>query len=83
VPSTADAFVKLMELQAAGKIRHIGVSNFGVQQLTEALATGATIAVNQVCYNLLFRGAEFEIIPFCREKDIGVIAYSPLLQVRS
>ena len=47
--------------QREGKIKHIGVSNFGVQQLKEALATGVTIACNQLCYNLIFRAAEFEI----------------------
>ena len=69
-----------MSLQAAGKIKHIGVSNFGVAQLREALATGVTIAVNQLCYNLIFRAIEFEILPFCVEHGIGVFAYSPLMQ---
>ena len=37
-------------------------------------AQGATIATNQVCYNLLTRAVEFEVIPFCAEHNIGVIA---------
>ena len=79
-PPTERAFRELMSLQAAGKIKHIGVSNFGVAQLREALATGVTIAVNQLCYNLIFRAIEFEILPFCVEHGIGVFAYSPLMQ---
>ena len=80
VPPTTRAFKDLMRLQEAGKIKHIGVSNFGVEQLKEAMATGVKIAVNQICYNLLFRAAEFEIIPFCLEHGIRIIVYSPLQQ---
>lgn len=80
VPPTTMAFQQLMKLQAQGKVKHIGVSNFGVTQLQEALATGVKIAVNQVCYNLIFRAAEFEIFPFCEEHGIGTFAYSPLMQ---
>jgi len=46
------------------------VSNFGVNQLKEALASGVKIAANQLCYNLIFRAVEMEIIPFCRENNI-------------
>ena len=71
---------ELAALQAEGKIGHIGVSNFGVKQLTEALATGATIATNQLVYNLGSRMIEHEVLPLCAANDIGVIAYSPLMQ---
>ena len=80
VPPSQRAFLDLMELQKEGKIKHIGVSNFGVRQLADALETGVTIAVNQLAYNLLTRAVEFEILPFCRQRGIGVLAYSPLLQ---
>jgi aryl-alcohol dehydrogenase-like predicted oxidoreductase len=76
----ADAFATLMALQREGKIRHIGVSNFGVKQLTEALATGAEIAANQLAYSLLTRSIEPEIMPLCREKGIGILPYMPLMQ---
>lgn len=66
VPDTASTFAALKRLQDAGKIKHIGVSNFGKTQLQEALATGAKIVSNQVCYNLIFRAVEFDILPFCR-----------------
>eukprot|EP00966_Prymnesium_polylepis_P145622 3363667-Prymnesium_polylepis.1 len=48
VPPAQQAFVDLLALQSEGKVRHVGVSNFGVQQLEEALATGVRLAVNQV-----------------------------------
>jgi diketogulonate reductase-like aldo/keto reductase len=48
VPPTTSAFNQLMQLQREGKVKHIGTSNFGVSQLTEAMATGAKISVNQV-----------------------------------
>ena len=51
--SVEDAFDTLMSL------RSIGISNFGVRQMEEALATGARIDVNQLCYNLLSRAIEF------------------------
>jgi len=80
LPTAAEAFGTLMELRKEGKIRHIGVSNFGVQQLTEALATGADIVVNELAYNLLARAIEDRIAPFCRERGVGIIGYMPLMQ---
>ena len=75
-----DAFGTLADLKAEGKIRAIGVSNFGVEQLTKALATGAPIVSNQLCYNLLSRAIETSIVPFCREQGISIITYMALMQ---
>ena len=75
-----EVFAVLGDLQAEGKIRFIGVSNYGAQQLREAAATGVQISVNQVCYNLLSRAIEFEILPACERMEIGVIGYMPLQQ---
>lgn len=79
-PSVPDAFATLMRLRQAGKIRHIGVSNFGVAKINEALAAGAEIVVNELPYSLLTRAIEIEILPFCREKGIGVLGYLSLMQ---
>lgn len=79
-PTVEDAFDTLIKLQKEGKIKYIGVSNFGVGQLTEAINTGAEIAVNELPYNLLMRAIEAEILPFCKEKSIGILSYMPLLQ---
>lgn len=75
-----DAFATLAALKAQGKIRAIGVSNFGVQQLSEAIEAGVPIAVDQLYYNMVSRGIEVEILPFCRRAGIGVMAYMPLQQ---
>jgi aryl-alcohol dehydrogenase-like predicted oxidoreductase len=60
-----------------GKVRHIGVSNFSVDQLRRA-ETIAPVETLQPPYSLLTRGIEGDLLPYCREKDIGVIVYSPM-----
>jgi aryl-alcohol dehydrogenase-like predicted oxidoreductase len=67
----------LSDLIAAGKIRYAGVSNYDVPLLQEALNT-LQITSLQPKYSLFFPEVENEILPFCREHDIGVVAYSPL-----
>ena len=78
--SVEEAFATLRDLKKEGKIRAIGVSNFGIQDLGEALGTGTEIDVNQMHYNMLSRGIEVDITPLCIEKKVGIIAYMPLLQ---
>jgi myo-inositol catabolism protein IolS len=78
--SVEEAFATLQELQRQGKVRAIGVSNHGVRQLGQVLATGAPIVSNQLCYSLIARAIEFEILPFCRSRGIAVMAYMPLMQ---
>jgi len=80
LPSVPDAFATLMRLREQGKIRHIGVSNFGVAKLDEAMGTGAEIVANELPHSLLTRGIEWEILPYCREKNVGAIGYMALLQ---
>ena len=74
---TLEAFTLLRE---RGSIRHYGVSNFDVGDLEEASALeGSTdIATNQVLYNLEHRGVEWALLPWCRERTIPLMAYSPL-----
>jgi aryl-alcohol dehydrogenase-like predicted oxidoreductase len=79
-PCVSEAFATLKELQSAGKIRHIGVSNFGIAKLDEALATGAEIVVNELPYSLLMRAIELEILPHCAGRRVGVIGYMALMQ---
>jgi aryl-alcohol dehydrogenase-like predicted oxidoreductase len=80
VPSVPDAFQTLERLRQAGKIRFIGVSNFGVAKLSEALATGVEIVINELPYSLLTRAIEIEILPFCRDQGVGVLGYMSLMQ---
>jgi diketogulonate reductase-like aldo/keto reductase len=67
-------------LRSRGSIRHYGVSNFDVDDLTEAqtLPGGLGVATNQVLYNLEQRGIEWALLPWCRERGLPVMAYSPL-----
>jgi diketogulonate reductase-like aldo/keto reductase len=67
-----------------GKIRHHGVSNFGLDDMQQwtGLAGGKTVATNQILYNLSRRGPEWDLIPWCRERGIPIMAYSPIEQGR-
>ncbi|MDX1388577.1 MAG: aldo/keto reductase [Acidobacteriota bacterium] len=77
--ATYEAFVALRD---AGKIRHYGVSNFDVREMeaSERLPAGEGVASNQVLYNLDRRGIEGRLLPWCQERDVVVMAYSPLDQ---
>jgi diketogulonate reductase-like aldo/keto reductase len=68
------------QLRAAGKIRAWGVSNFNVGQMEDLLRVpdGRRCATNQVPYSLNNRHIERELLPWCREHNIPVMAYSPL-----
>jgi aryl-alcohol dehydrogenase-like predicted oxidoreductase len=67
----------MAELKDEGKVRHIGVSNFDVTQM-ERIGAIAPVETLQPPYNMLNRGVEEEILPYCGENDIGVIVYSPM-----
>ncbi|MGW6476052.1 aldo/keto reductase [Streptomyces nigra] len=78
---TLAGFTDLME---AGKIRYWGVSNLDVADMTElaTLPGGDAVAVDQVLYNLSRRGIEWDLLPWCREAEVAVMAYSPIEQGR-
>jgi diketogulonate reductase-like aldo/keto reductase len=78
---TVDAFTQLVE---EGKIRRWGVSNFELSDMEELLAIpgGSAVACNQVLYNLSRRGVEFDLLPWCQEHNIPIMAYSPIEQAR-
>jgi aryl-alcohol dehydrogenase-like predicted oxidoreductase len=67
----------LVELKEQGLVRHIGVSNFSVEQLRRAQAI-APVETLQPPYSLLDRSAEREILPYAERGGIGVIVYSPM-----
>jgi diketogulonate reductase-like aldo/keto reductase len=81
VEETLEAFVRLRE---QGKVRHYGLSNFDSTALQEAdrAPGGAEIAVDQVLYNLERRAIEWDLLPWCQERQVAVMAYSPLEQGR-
>ncbi len=74
---TVEAFEKL---RSEGKIRRWGVSNFGVEDMGELLATenGSSCATNQVLYNLENRETEFDLLPWSQRNKIPIMAYSPV-----
>ena len=75
-----EGLAALLKAQQQGIIREIGVSNFGIGTLEIARECGVNIVANEFGYNLISRGMEKEILPYCRERSIGVFAYSPLMQ---
>jgi len=76
---TLEGFERLLR---DGKIRHYGVSNFDRADMAEwaALKGGETVAADQVLYNLSRRGPEWDLLPWCRERGIAIMAYTPLGQ---
>jgi len=78
----AETVETLERLVEDGKVRRWGVSNIDVPELEEiaALDGGKNLAGDQVLYNLKQRGVEFDLIPWCGERGIPVMAYSPLEQ---
>ncbi len=78
---TLDAF---QTLQQSGKIRSYGVSNFAVKEMEAAIRQpgGSGITTNQVLYNLMRRGIEWDLLPWCRQHQMPIMAYSPIEQGR-
>ena len=72
-----EGWTTLVELKESGLVRHIGVSNFDVEQLRRARAI-APVETLQPPYSLVNRGVEEEILPFAEREGIGVIVYSPM-----
>ena len=74
---TVEAFEELVR---AGKIRQWGVSNFDVDDMNEltGLPGGVGVATDQVLYNLRRRGIEYDLLPWCRQHRMPIMAYSPI-----
>jgi len=70
------------DLKRAGKIRHWGVSNFDTDDMEDlvGLREGANVQTNQVLYNLVRRGLEFDLAPWSRQRGMPLMAYSPVEQ---
>jgi aryl-alcohol dehydrogenase-like predicted oxidoreductase len=71
-----EAWAAFAELKEQGLVRHIGVSNFSVDQMRRA-AEIAPVETQQLPYSLLERAIEDEILPFTERAGIGVVIYSP------
>jgi len=80
-PDSTTAIAETMEaldlLLQQGKIRAAGVSNYSVEQVSEA-QNSIQIASNQVGYSMLNRGIEQDLVPYAQQHDLGIIVYSPM-----
>ena len=74
----------LERLRTQGKIRHWGVSNLDTADMQELCdqPDGHRVAANQVLYNLSRRSIEWDLLPWCAERRIPLMAYSPIEQAR-
>ncbi|WP_018612215.1 aldo/keto reductase [Segetibacter koreensis] len=73
----SETFEAVQQLIDQGKVRAAGVCNYNVQQVDEALKT-IQITSNQVPYSMVNRSIEMNVVEQAIEKDLGIIAYSPL-----
>lgn len=80
----AETVAAFEALVREGKIRHWGVSNFEMADMRElfGLPGGANAQINQVLFNLGRRGIEFDLLPWCRQRGLPIMAYSPIEQGR-
>ena len=76
-PDIEEGWAALAELKKEGKIRWLGVSNFSVEQMRRAEKIDP-ISSLQPPYSLVKPEVERDILPYCRQHDIGVIVYSPM-----
>ncbi|GHO46352.1 aldo/keto reductase [Ktedonospora formicarum] len=76
-PDIEEGWSTLAELKKEGKVRHIGVSNFSIDQMERAERI-APVETLQPPYSLIHPEAEKDILPYCEKHDIGVIVYSPM-----
>jgi aryl-alcohol dehydrogenase-like predicted oxidoreductase len=77
ITPVAETIGAMLELVEEGRVRAIGVSNFSVEQLDEAVEAGPVAAL-QNRYNLLEREAEADVLPRCAELGVGFVPYFPL-----
>jgi diketogulonate reductase-like aldo/keto reductase len=78
----AETLEGFADLLASGRIRSWGVSNFDLDDMLELVAVpgGAAVQTDQVLYNLMRRGIEYDLLPWCEENGIPIMAYSPVEQ---
>lgn len=72
------AWEMMTKLKEEGKVRWIGVSNFNVEQIKLAESISPVTSLQPI-YNIIKRDIEKNVLPYCLEKNIGVIAYSPMM----
>lgn len=78
----AETMAGFDDLMQAGKIRAFGVSNLDMKDMAEWMAVSRAdkAIANQVLYNIAERGIDFDLLPWCLERRIAIMAYCPLAQ---
>jgi len=81
----AETMAALEGARKAGLIRHVGVCNFGVEDLKEIQAAAEEVGAppivsNQVCYSPLWRALEAQVVPYCVAQQISILPWGPLAQ---
>jgi diketogulonate reductase-like aldo/keto reductase len=80
----AETVAAFEALKAAGAIRHWGVSNFDIGDMEDLVVVegGENVETDQVLYNLVRRGIEYDLMPWADEEELPLMAYSPIEQGR-
>jgi aryl-alcohol dehydrogenase-like predicted oxidoreductase len=78
VTPLAETLGAMQELVDEGRVRWLGLSNVGADLIREAAATGVPVVAVQNHYSLLRREDDADVLPLCRELDIGYVPYFPL-----
>ena len=74
-PNYVETALHLSELQKAGKIRSIGITNFNAEKMRELIDAGVSIASNQVQYSVLDRRVESDITPLAQQHNVPYLCY--------
>jgi aryl-alcohol dehydrogenase-like predicted oxidoreductase len=77
-PTLEESWQAMLDLQNAGKVRWIGVSNYSAEQM-ERCGKIAPVTSDQPPYSMLRRKIESSVAPYCKEHNVGLIVYSPML----
>jgi aryl-alcohol dehydrogenase-like predicted oxidoreductase len=77
-PALEESWQAMLDLQKSGKVRWIGVSNYSAEQM-ERCAKIAPVTSDQPPYSMLRRKIEASIAPYCKDHNVGLIVYSPML----
>jgi diketogulonate reductase-like aldo/keto reductase len=79
-----DTSAGFADLVDSGLVRYWGVSNFDTADLADlsGLPGGGAVATDQILYNVARRGAEYDLLPWCRAHGVPIMAYSPVEQGR-
>jgi aryl-alcohol dehydrogenase-like predicted oxidoreductase len=75
-----ETIAALHQLKQEGKVRTIGVCNYGKLDMSDHLGADGEMISNQLPYSLLWRPIEYDIVPLCEQHQVGILAYSPLMQ---